>query len=57
MSWSRAKARVATCKVAGGKRKEARESKARKPGSKGKGIGKVRAKRRKPESHHILPGV
>jgi hypothetical protein len=44
------------CKVAGVKRKEARESKGRKPGSKGKGIGRVRAKR-KPESHHILPGV
>jgi hypothetical protein len=26
-------------------------------GSKGKGIGRVRAKRRKPGSHHILPGV
>jgi hypothetical protein len=37
--------------------KEARESKGRKPGSKGKGIGRVRAKRRKPGSHHILPGV
>jgi nucleotidyltransferase/DNA polymerase involved in DNA repair len=38
------------------KRKEARESKGRKPGSKGEGIGRVRAKR-KPGSHHILPGV
>jgi hypothetical protein len=37
--------------------KEAWESKGRKPGSKGKGIGRVRAKRRKPGSHHILPGV
>ncbi len=37
-------------------RKEARESKGRKPGNKGKGIGRVRAKR-KPGSHHILPGV
>jgi hypothetical protein len=36
--------------------KEARESKGRKPGSKGKGIGRVRAKR-KPGSHHILSGV
>jgi hypothetical protein len=42
--------------VAGVKRKEARESKGRKPGSKGKGIGRVWAKR-KPGSHHILPGV
>jgi hypothetical protein len=40
----------------GVKRKEARESKGRKPGSKGKGIGRVRAKR-KPGSHQILPGV
>jgi hypothetical protein len=32
------------------------ESKGRKPGSKGKGIGRVWAKR-KPGSHHILPGV
>jgi hypothetical protein len=40
----------------GVQRKEARESKGRKPGSKGKGIGRVRAKR-KPGSHHILPGV
>jgi hypothetical protein len=38
-------------------RKEARESKGRKPESKGKGIGRVRAKRRKLGSHHILPGV
>jgi hypothetical protein len=45
------------CKVAGVKRKEAWESKGRKPGSKGKGFGRVRAKRRKPGSHHILPGV
>jgi hypothetical protein len=45
------------CKVAGVKRKEARESKGRKPGNKGKGIGRVRAKRRKLESHYILPGV
>ncbi len=44
------------CKVVGVKRKEAQESKGRKPGSKGKGIGRVRAKR-KPGSHHILPGV
>ncbi len=44
------------CKVVGVKRKEARELKGRKPGSKGKGIGRVRAKR-KPGSHHILPGV
>jgi hypothetical protein len=44
------------CKVAGVKRKEARESKGRKPRSKGKDIGRVRAKR-KPGSHHILPGV
>jgi hypothetical protein len=44
------------CKGAGVKRKEAQESKGRKPGSKGKGIGRVRAKR-KPGSHHILPGV
>jgi hypothetical protein len=36
--------------------KEARESKGGKLGSKGKGIGRVRAKR-KPGSHHILPGV
>jgi hypothetical protein len=36
--------------------KEARESKGRKPESKGKGIGRVRAKK-KPGSHHILPGV
>jgi hypothetical protein len=43
-------------KVAGIKRKEAWESKGRKPESKGKGIGRVRAKR-KPGSHHILPGV
>ncbi len=43
--------------VAGVKRKEARESKERKPESKGKRIGRVRAKRRKPGSHHILPGV
>jgi hypothetical protein len=44
------------CKVAGVKTKEARESKGRKPRNKGKGIGRVRAKR-KPGSHHILPGV
>jgi hypothetical protein len=44
------------CKVAGVKRKEARKSKGRKPGSKSKSIGRVRAKR-KPGSHHILPGV
>jgi hypothetical protein len=44
------------CKVAGVKKKEARESKGRKPRSKGKGIERVRAKR-KPGSHHILPGV
>ncbi len=37
--------------------KEGRKSKGRKPGSKGKRIGRVRAKRRKPGSHHILPGV
>jgi hypothetical protein len=30
--------------------------KGRKPESEGKGIGRVRAKR-KPGSHHILPGV
>jgi hypothetical protein len=40
----------------GVKRKEAWELKGRKPGSKGKGIGRVQAKR-KPESDHILPGV
>jgi hypothetical protein len=45
------------CKVAEAKKKEARESKGRKLGSKGKGIGRVRAKRRKPGSHHILPRV
>jgi hypothetical protein len=45
------------CKVAGVKRKEGRELKGRKPGSKGKRIGRVRAKRRKPGSHHILPRV
>jgi hypothetical protein len=37
--------------------KEGRESKGRKPGSKGKRIGRVRAKRGKLGSHHILPGV
>ncbi len=37
--------------------KEAQESKGRKPRSKGKGIGRVRAKRRKLGSHHIFPGV
>jgi hypothetical protein len=40
----------------GVKRNEARESRGTKPGSKGKGIGRVQAKR-KPGSHHILPGV
>jgi hypothetical protein len=37
--------------------KEGQESKGRKPGSKGKRIGRVRAKRTKLGSHHILPGV
>jgi hypothetical protein len=44
------------CKVAGVKRKEARESKGRKPGSKCKGIGRVRAKR-KPGSQRKCEGV
>jgi hypothetical protein len=47
------------CKVAGVKRKEARESKGRKPGSKGKGkgIGRMRAKRRKPGSKGKGKGI
>ncbi len=44
------------CKVAGLKRKEARESKGKKPGSKSKGIGRVRAKR-KPGSLRKCEGV